>query len=64
MRHGGSVSRQVGNVKRDRKLKNKSMNWKKCARTLSSNILKIIQHEGAELFDSPPVAGRAREAYS
>jgi hypothetical protein len=31
MRHGGSVSRQVGNVKRDRKLKNKSMNWKKCA---------------------------------
>jgi hypothetical protein len=32
--------------------------------TLSSNILYISQHEGAELFDSPPVAGRAREAYS
>jgi hypothetical protein len=33
------------------------------AGTLSSNILKISQHEGAELFDGPPVAGRAREAY-
>ena len=32
-------------------------------RTLSSNILKISQHEGAELFDSLPVAGRARETY-
>jgi len=32
--------------------------------TLSSNILYISQHGGAELFDGPPVAGRAREAYS
>ena len=32
--------------------------------TLSSNTLKISQHEGAELFDSPPVAGRARETYA
>ena len=32
-------------------------------RTLSSNLLKVSQHEGAELFDSLPVAGRARETY-
>ncbi len=32
--------------------------------TLTSNILKISEHEGAELFDSPLVAGWAREAYS
>ena len=32
-------------------------------RTLSSNILKVSQHEGAELFDGLPVAGRARETY-
>ena len=28
--------------------------------TLSPNTLKISQHEGAELFDGPSVAGRAR----
>ena len=29
--------------------------------TLSPNILKIGQHEGAELFDGSSLAGRARE---
>ncbi len=41
----------------------KSLAFNKIA-TLSSNILYISEHEWAELFDSPPVAGRAREAYS
>jgi len=40
-----------------------SVSYDLCS-TLSSNILYISEHEWAELFDSPPVAGRAREAYS
>jgi hypothetical protein len=40
----------------------KALSYLHDRRTLSSNILKIIQHEGANLFDSAPVASRAREA--
>jgi tetratricopeptide (TPR) repeat protein len=51
-----SVEKRIREVNRD---------WEEYdGSTLSSNILYISQHEGAELFDSPPVAGRAREAYS